>query len=82
MNSSIFLELAKKSGLYHRLPNGNFYPTYLPAEECGETYNKFADLIIEDVRKIIHDLYNVLPLDQAVGLLTLDNHIKSHFGDN
>ena len=38
-----------------------------------------AELIVADVDKIIDDLYQSLPLEQAAILLTLDERIKEHF---
>lgn len=43
---------------------------------------KFAELIIEDIDKIINDLYHALPLEKAAVLLTLDEQIKEHFYAN
>ena len=43
---------------------------------------KFAELMIEDIDRIINDLYHVLPLERATVLLTLDEQIKEHFYAN
>ena len=40
---------------------------------------RFAELILRDVDKIINELYHVMPLEQAAVLLTLDENIKEHF---
>ena len=40
---------------------------------------KFAELILNDIDKIVDDLYHSLPLEQAAVLLTLDEQIKAHF---
>ncbi len=40
---------------------------------------KLAELILRDINKIIDDLYNAMPLEQAAVLLTLDENIKQHF---
>lgn len=42
----------------------------------------FATLILEDIEKILDDLYHILPLEQASVLLTLDEQIKGHFHGN
>lgn len=39
----------------------------------------FSQLILQDIDKIIDDLYHVMPLEQAAVLLTLDENIKEHF---
>ena len=41
--------------------------------------DKFAELILQEVDKVVDNLYHVLPLEQAVVLLTLDENIKQHF---
>jgi hypothetical protein len=40
---------------------------------------EFTDAILKDVDKIIDDLYNSMPLENAAVLLTLDENIKQHF---
>ncbi len=40
---------------------------------------KFAELILQDIDKIVDDLYHSMPLEQAAVLLTLDENIKEHF---
>jgi hypothetical protein len=40
---------------------------------------KFAELILQDIDKIVDELYHALPLEQAAVLLTLDENIKEHF---
>jgi len=48
--------------------------------ECFDMFKeKFAELILQDIEKIIDDLYHVMPLEQAAVLLTLDENIKEHF---
>lgn len=42
----------------------------------------FTQLIIQDIDKIVDDLYHVMPLEQAAVLLTLDENIKEHFYAN
>lgn len=40
---------------------------------------KFAELILQDIDRIIDKLYHAMPLEQASVLLTLDENIKEHF---
>jgi hypothetical protein len=40
---------------------------------------KFAELILQDIDRIINELYHAMPLEQASVLLTLDENIKEHF---
>lgn len=40
---------------------------------------KFAELILQDIDKIVDNLYHSMPLEQAAVLLTLDENIKEHF---
>jgi hypothetical protein len=40
---------------------------------------KFAQLILQDIDKIVDELYHSMPLEQAAVLLTLDENIKEHF---
>ncbi len=44
-----------------------------------EKLDRFAELILKDIDKIVDDLYHSLPLEQAAVLLTLDEQIKAHF---
>jgi hypothetical protein len=51
-----------------------------PAKEFSDILEqKFAELILKDIDKIVDDLYHSLPLEQAAVLLTLDEQIKAHF---
>lgn len=52
-----------------------FYMT----EKNGQSLTQFAELILQDIDKIVDDLYHALPLEQAAVLLTLDENIKQHF---
>lgn len=40
---------------------------------------KFSELILQDIDKIVDELYHAMPLEQAAVLLTLDENIKEHF---
>ena len=40
---------------------------------------KFAELILQDIDRIVDELYHAMPLEQASVLLTLDENIKEHF---
>lgn len=40
---------------------------------------KFAELILQDIDRIVDELYHAMPLEQAAVLLTLDENIKEHF---
>jgi len=41
-------ELAEQAGLYHQVNDNNFYPTALSAEQSITSYNKFAELIVQE----------------------------------
>jgi hypothetical protein len=60
-------ELAEESGMTQYVAAHNKY------------LERFAELILQDIDKIVDDLYHSLPLEQAAALLTLDEQIKSHF---
>jgi hypothetical protein len=47
--------------------------------EQEDNFKKFAELILQDIDKIVDDLYHALPLEQSGVLLTLDENIKEHF---
>lgn len=51
---------------------GGFGPRQLNEE-------KFAELILQDIDRIVDELYHAMPLEQAAVLLTLDENIKQHF---
>ena len=40
---------------------------------------KFAELIVEECRTVINDLYHKMPLQLAVVLIDADNEIMKHF---
>lgn len=40
---------------------------------------KFAELIVEECRTVINDLYHKMPLELAVVLIDADNEIMKHF---
>jgi hypothetical protein len=44
-----------------------------------KTLERFAELILQDIDRIVDDLYHAIPLEQAAVLLTLDENIKEHF---
>ena len=44
-----------------------------------EELEKFAELILADIDKIIDTMYQTYPLEQAVTLIDLDHIIKEHF---
>jgi hypothetical protein len=56
---------------YEMVP-GNTYERVLNQE-------KFAELILQDIDRIVDELYHAMPLEQASVLLTLDENIKEHF---
>ena len=42
-------------------------------------YRKFAELIVEECRTVINDLYHKTPLELCGPLLTADEEIAKHF---
>ncbi len=42
-------------------------------------YRKFAELIVEECRTVINDLYHKTPLELCGPLLTADEEIAQHF---
>ena len=40
---------------------------------------EFTKLILQDIEKIVDELYHAMPLEQAAVLLTLDENIIEHF---
>ena len=72
-------ELIKQSYVWVKFPE-----TLYKADDDVEGFldfdrEKFVELILQDIDKIIDDLYHVMPLEQANVLLTLDENIKAHF---
>lgn len=78
-------ELAQQAGAWKQQPP-HFTNTNNPIDfpvNVNASLEKFAELILADVDKIIDNLYHALPLEQAAVLLTLDENIKEHFyGDD
>ncbi len=48
-------------------------------EVWEQALEKYAELILQDIDRIVDDLYHAMPLEQAAVLLTLDENIKQHF---
>ena len=88
-------KLAVQAGLFMDV-NGRPYPVQLSAEESGDTYDKFAQLIVEDIINVLkkewYTLNNAEPVPNEtardIGLrlgrkgqtITLMSKIKQHFG--
>jgi hypothetical protein len=53
--------------------------TTMTYEDLLQFSDKFAELILQDIDRIVDDLYHAMPLEQAAVLLTLDENIKEHF---
>ena len=71
MNARI-LELAKESHI-------DVYGLGKDRVKWEATLQAFAELILEDIDRIITDMYPTYPLEQAVALIDLDFIIKEHF---
>ena len=69
MNQRI-LELAKESHI-------DVYGLGKDRAKWEATLKAFAELILEDIDKIITDMYHTYPLEQAVALI--DQNIKQNF---
>ena len=61
-------ELAHEAGL----------PTYNP-EGVPTKLEKFAELIVEECRTVVSDVYRKTPLELCGPLLTADEEIAKHF---
>jgi DNA-directed RNA polymerase subunit F len=59
--------LAEESGMTQYVATNNKY------------LERFAELILQDIDRIVDELYHAMPLEQASVLLTLDENIKEHF---
>jgi phosphoribosylanthranilate isomerase len=57
----------------------NFQLVQYWGKEDRDSLEKFTELILQDIDKIVDDLYHSMPLEQAAVLLTLDENIKEHF---
>lgn len=50
-----------------------------PKFDIENEAERFAELIIEECRTVINDLYHKMPLQLAVVLIDADNEIMKHF---
>ena len=66
-------QLAEQAGLITLEPNGFDRTTIIPAEK------RFAELILEECRTVINDVYHKTPLELCGPLLTADEEIMNHF---
>lgn len=76
-------ELALQAGLFHKVNDNNFYPTYLTAEQSVTAYQKFAELIVAecmrmcDVAAIGYESHN--HFKEANGCYSAKEYIEEHF---
>lgn len=69
-------ELAEQAG--HRyIPSSNSGP--LRVEYLTPELEKFAQLIVQECRTVINDVYHKTPLELCGPLLTVDEEIMTHF---
>ena len=65
-------ELAEQAGSTHK-QNLGVYQFYTDELE------KFAELIVEECRTVVNELYHNMPLELCGPLLTADEEIAKHF---
>ena len=51
----------------------------LTCEQLGRFQEKFAELIVEECRTVVNELYHNTPLELCGPLLTADEEIAKHF---
>ena len=59
----------------HQSPDG--YPVTIPYSK--DFAEKFAELIVEECRNVVSDVYRKTPLEICGPLLTADEEIAKHF---
>ncbi len=64
-------ELAEQAGFIDRGSNHTAYMDF--------DHEKFAQLIVEECRTVINDVYHKTPLELCGPLLTVDEEIMKHF---
>jgi len=65
-------QLAEQAGFYYTDKTGFITP-------AGCDPAKFAELIVEECRTVVNDLYHKTPLELCGPLLTADEEIAKHF---
>jgi hypothetical protein len=74
-------ELAQQSGAYFGAASkdyfGEEYPAFVSTGRMD--IEKFAELIVEECRQVVADLYRNTPLEFCGPLLTADEKIAEHF---
>ena len=75
MNERI-LELVEQAGGIHRNDDGDELTPAL----VGKGVEKFAELIVEECRNVVTELYRKSPLELCGILITADEKIAEHFG--
>jgi hypothetical protein len=63
-------ELMEQAGLYDFV---------IESMGINEEMEKFAELIVEECRTVINDVYHKTPLELCGPLLTVDGEIMNHF---
>jgi hypothetical protein len=74
--NKLIQELAEQAGYteaYYESDHGPF----IPAEFNKQ---KFAELIVEELRNVVVEVYHKTPLELCGPLLTADEQIAKHFG--
>ena len=71
-------KLAEQAGMYVDL-KGEPWPKWMGAEECEVAYKKFAELIVEECRNVLTEVYRETPLESCGYLLRADEKIAEHF---
>jgi hypothetical protein len=68
-------EIAQQADVYARSDNSSML-----LENFQQRYTeKFAELLLEDVRQIITDVYQEVPFEQSAQFLYLEEEIVEHF---
>ena len=75
MNQRIY-ELVKAAGGISHDDDGQELTPML----VGSGLEKFAELLVEELRNVVVEVYRKTPLELCVPLITADEQIAKHFG--
>ena len=78
MNEQL-IKIGLESGMLNYVDNETPRHYFLSGHADEQDLEKFAELILEECRTVINDVYHKTPLELCGPLLTVDEEIMNHF---
>ena len=78
MNEQL-IKIGLESGMLNYVDHETPRHYFLSGHADEQDLEKFAELILEECRTVINDVYHKTPLELCGPLLTIDEEIMNHF---